>query len=284
MVSSLPATSEEEIAKAPMAGHLYRCGCGCVRWTRGGPRILVVMAQKVDKAAAAEAKKARKEASKAKRKQLFQAFNMQRKEDKALIPLMLVAFLVVAGAFFALGLIWGIEWFLLPVGVAFGLLAAVILFGRRVQKNVYKKADGQPGAAAWALENMRGRWRVTPTVAGTTQLDAVHRVLGRPGVVLVAEGAPHRVKALLAQEKKRIARVVGDTPIYDFIVGNEENQVPLSKLQQKIMKLPNNLKPAQIDTIEKRMSALAARGAQMPKGPMPAGAKMRNVQRTIRRR
>ena len=242
------------------------------------------MAQKVDKAAAAEAKKARKEASKAKRKQLFQAFNMQRKEDKALIPLMLVALLVVAGGFFALGLVWGIEWFLLPVGVAFGLLAAVILFGRRVQKNVYKKAAGQPGAAAWALENMRGRWRVTPTVAGTTQLDAVHRVLGRPGVVLVAEGAPHRVKALLAQEKKRIARVVGDTPIYDFIVGNEENQVPLSKLQQRIMKLPNNLKPAQIDTIEKRMSALAARGAQMPKGPMPAGAKMRNVQRTIRRR
>jgi hypothetical protein len=242
------------------------------------------MAQKVDKAAAAEAKKARKEASKAKRKQIFQAFNMQRKEDKALVPIMVGAFLVVAGVFFTLGLVWGIQWFLLPVGVAFGLLAAVILFGRRVQKNVYSKADGQPGAAAWALENMRGRWRVTPTVAGTTQLDAVHRVLGRPGVVLVAEGAPHRVKALLAQEKKRVSRVVGDTPIYDFIVGNEDKQIPLSRLQQTIMKLPNNLKPAQIDTIEKRLSALASRGAQLPKGPMPAGAKMRNVQRTIRRR
>ncbi|MFL6118694.1 DUF4191 domain-containing protein [Actinophytocola sp.] len=242
------------------------------------------MAQKVDKAAAAEAKKARKEASKAKRKQIFQAFNMQRKEDKALIPIMLGAFLVVAGVLFALGFIWGIEWFLLPVGIAFGLLAAVILFGRRVQKNVYTKADGQPGAAAWALENMRGRWRVTPTVAGTTQLDAVHRVLGRPGVVLVAEGAPHRVKALLAQEKKRVSRVVGDTPIYDFIVGNEEKQIPLRRLQQTIMKLPNNLKPAEIDTLEKRMAALAARGTQMPKGPMPQGAKMRNVQRTIRRR
>jgi hypothetical protein len=242
------------------------------------------MAQKVDKAAAAEAKKARKAASKAKRKQIFQAFNMQRKEDKALVPIMLAALVVVAGVFFAIGLIWDIHWFLLPVGVAFGLLAAVILFGRRVQKNVYSKADGQPGAAAWALENMRGRWRVTPTVAGTTQLDAVHRVLGRPGVVLVAEGAPHRVKSLLAQEKKRVSRVVGDTPIYDLIVGNDENQVPLSKLQQKIMKLPNNLKPAQIDTLEKRLAALAARGAQLPKGPMPAGAKMRNVQRTIRRR
>jgi hypothetical protein len=89
---------------------------------------------------------------------------------------------------------------------------------------------------------------------------------------------------LLAQEKKRIARVVGDTPIYDIIVGNEEDQVPLRRLQQKIMKLPNNLKPAQIDAVEKRLAALAARGTQLPKGPLPQGAKMRNVQRTIRRR
>ena len=242
------------------------------------------MAQKQDKAATKAAKQAKKAESRARRKQLFQAFNMQRKEDKALIPLMVGAIILVAGVLFAIGLLFDMQWVLLPIGVALGLLLAVIIFGRRVQRNVYGKAEGQPGAAAWALENMRGRWNVTPTVAGTAQLDAVHRVVGRAGVILVAEGAPHRVKSLLAQEKKRIARVVGDTPIYDFIVGNEENQVPLSKLQQRIMKLPNNLKGAQIDTIEKRLAALASRGAALPKGPMPQGAKMRNVQRTIRRR
>jgi hypothetical protein len=242
------------------------------------------MAQKQGKAATKEAKQAKKAASKAKRRQLLQAFNMQRKEDKALIPLMLAAVVVVTGVVFGIGWLFGLEWVVLPVGIAFGLLAAVILFGRRVQKNVYRKADGQPGAAAWALDNMRGRWRVTPTVAGTTQLDAVHRVIGRPGVVLVAEGAPQRVKALLAQEKKRVARVVGDTPIYDMIVGNDDDQVPLRKLQSRMTKLPNNLKPAQIDALEKRLAALASRGAQLPKGPMPQGAKMRNVQRTIRRR
>ena len=242
------------------------------------------MAQKQDKAAAKEAKAAKKVESRAKRKQLFQAFNMQRKEDKALIPMMAGAVIVVAGVLFAAGLPFGLQWVLLPIGIALGLLLAVIIFGRRVQRNVYGKAEGQPGAAAWALDNMRGRWRVTPTVAGTAQLDAVHRVIGRPGVVLVAEGAPHRVKSLLAQEKKRVARVVGDTPIYDLIVGNEEDQVPLRRLQQRIMKLPNNLKPAQIDTLEKRLSALASRGAALPKGPMPQGAKMRNVQRAMRRR
>jgi uncharacterized protein DUF4191 len=242
------------------------------------------MAPKQDKAAAAEAKKAKKAASKARRRQLFQAFNMQRKEDKALIPLMIAALVVVTGVVFGIGWLLGLHWVLLPVGIAFGLLAAVILFGRRVQKNVYSKAEGQPGAAAWALENMRGKWRVTPTVAGTTQLDAVHRVVGRPGVVLVGEGAPHRVKALLAQEKKRISRVVGETPIYDMIVGNEDDQVPLRRLQSRIMKLPNNLRGPQIDAVEKRLAALASKGAQLPKGPMPQGAKMRNIQRTIRRR
>jgi hypothetical protein len=113
---------------------------------------------------------------------------------------------------------------------------------------------------------------------------AVHRVLGGPGVILVAEGAPHRVKALLAQEKKRVARLVGETPIYTVIIGTENDEVPLKKLQSHLMKLPRNLKPAQVDALEAKLAALGNRGAAMPKGPMPAGAKMRSVQRTIRRR
>ncbi|MET0135181.1 MAG: DUF4191 domain-containing protein [Kibdelosporangium sp.] len=241
-------------------------------------------AGKQDKEAAKAAKAARRAESKAKRSQIWQAFKMQRKEDPWLIPWMLGVFLLITGVVFLLGAWWGIEWMALPVGIMFGVLGAVIVFGRRVQKNVFSKADGQPGAGAWALENLKRGWRVTPTVAATTQLDAVHRVLGRPGVVLVAEGAPHRVKALLAQEKKRVARLIGDTPIYDIIIGNEEGQVPLAKLQSRMMKLPRNLGPKQVDTLEKRLSALASRGAALPKGPMPAGAKMRNIQRTIRRR
>ena len=146
----------------------------------------------------------------------------------------------------------------------------MIIFGRRVQKNVYAKATGQPGAAGWALDNMRGQWRVTQAVAGTTQLDAVHRVIGRPGVILVAEGAPHRTKGLVAQEKKRIARIVGQVPIYEVLVGDEEGQVPLSKLQRHVTKLPRNIDKSQMETVEKRLAALANRGGPaMPKGPMP---------------
>ena len=117
-------------------------------------------------------------------------------------------------------------------------------------------------------------------------MDAVHRAIGRPGIVLVGEGAPHRVKPLLAQEKKKIARVVGDTPIYDVIVGNEEGQTPLRKLNQYLMKLPRNITPAAVIDLDNRLNALSSRSAQagLPKGPMPAGVKQRNMQRAMRRR
>ena len=237
-----------------------------------------------EKAAAKEAARAKRAESRARRGQIFEAFKMQRREDKALVPLMVAVLVGVAAVAFLIGLIWDMQWLFLGPGVVLGALGAVLLFGRRVSANVYKKADGQPGAAGWALDNLRGNWRVTQAVAGTTQLDAVHRVLGLPGVILVGEGAPHRVKSLLAQEKKRLARVVGSTPIYDIVIGNGEGEVPLRRLQQHMMKLPRNISRAEVDRLEKGMAALASRGAALPKGPLPQGAKMRNVQRTLRRR
>ncbi|MGE3663834.1 MAG: DUF4191 domain-containing protein, partial [Pseudonocardia sp.] len=161
---------------------------------------------KPDKEAKKAARLAKREASRARRKQIFEAFKMQRREDKALIPIMVGVFLLSVLVVSGIGWFFNMHWLLLPIGIALGLLAAVSIFGRRVQRTVYAKAEGQPGAAGWALDTMRGQWRVTQGVAGTTHLDAVHRVIGRPGVILVAEGAPHRVKGLLAQEKKRMAR------------------------------------------------------------------------------
>lgn len=242
------------------------------------------MAAKQDKAERKQAKKEKRSARKARFSQIIEAFKMQRQEDKALIPWLAGAVVVVTGVFFGIGWLFGTQWWFLPLGIMFGVLAAMIIFGRRVQRTVYRKAEGQPGSAAWALDNLKGKWRVTQTVAATTQLDAVHRVLGGPGVILVGEGAPHRVKNLLAQEKKRVSRLVGETPIYDIIIGNDEGQVPLRKLQSYLMKLPRNLKAAQVDALETKLTALGTRGAAMPKGPAPQGAKQRNLQRTVRRR
>ncbi|BBZ76515.1 membrane protein [Mycolicibacterium anyangense] len=240
------------------------------------------------KAAKAEAKAARKAASKQRRAQLWQAFQMQRKEDKRLLPYMIGAFVLVVAASVAVGVYAGgfTMYLMILLGVVLGALVAFIIFGRRAQKSVYSKAEGQTGAAAWALDNLRGKWRVTPGVAATGHFDAVHRVIGRPGVIFVAEGVPSRVKPLLAQEKKRTARLVGDVPIYDVIVGNGEGEVPLAKLERHLTKLPANITVKQMDTLESKLVALGSRmgPAAMPKGPLPAQAKMKGVQRTVRRR
>ena len=255
-------------------------------------RILSYMAKKRDpaaiKAAKAEAKAARKAASKQQRKQLWQAFQIQRKEDRWLLPYMIGAFALIVGAAVTAGVfVRGFTSITLVVfGVVLGALVAFNIFIRRARNSTYRKAEGQPGAAAGALENMRGKWRVTPAVAATGHFDAVHRVIGRPGVILVGEGSSARLKPLLAQEKKRTSRVVGDVPIYDLVVGRAEGEVPLAKLERHLAKLPPNITVKQMDSLESRLAALGSRAgmAAKPKGPMPTQAKMRGVQRTVRRR
>ena len=134
---------------------------------------------------------------------------------------------------------------------------------------------GQP-ARELAREDGRGR------NSAARRRSPRHRT---PRIVLVAEGSPTRVKSLLAQEKKKIARLVGDTPIYDVVVGNGDGQVPLSGLQKFLTKLPRNIDAKRMETIEGRLAALGTRsGPPLPKGPIPGGAKMKGMQRTMKRR
>jgi hypothetical protein len=213
-----------------------------------------------------------------------QAYSLTYKNDRKLPWLMLIAFVVVFGVVELIGILVDAPLFTLFFALVAGLLAALIVFGRRAQGSAYRQVEGQPGAAAWVLEGMRGDWRVSSGVAGTTQLDTVHRVLGRPGVVLVAEGVPSRVRPLLAQEKKKLARIVGDTPIYDITVGDDEGQVPLKKLSTHVAKLPRNLSPAEVNALARRMSALGGPKMPVPGGPLPGGKQMSVSQRQVRRR
>jgi hypothetical protein len=216
--------------------------------------------------------------------QIKQAYTLTYKNDPKLPWVMLIAFVVVFAVVELVAILLDSPFLFLPIAILLGALAALVVFSRRAQGSAYRQVEGQPGAAAWVLEGMRGDWRVSSGVAGTPQLDAVHRVLGRPGIVLVAEGAPQRVRPLIAQEKRRIAKVVGDTPIYDITVGDAEGQVPLKKLSSHVMKLPRNLDGAEVNSLGKRMNALGGARMPIPGGPMPGGKQMTVSQRQMRRR
>jgi hypothetical protein len=163
-------------------------------------------------------------------------------------------------------------WAIAPMAVLTGLLAALLVFNLRARRAMYTAIEGQLGAAAAVLEQMRGPWFVTPAVAINGKQDLVHRVVGRPGVVLVGEGAPQRVKGLLAQERKRLSRAVGDLPIHTLVVGDEEDCVPLTKLQSRVTKLPGKVGRKEVAKLERRLKPLT-RSLPIPGGIDPTAVR-----------
>jgi uncharacterized protein DUF4191 len=206
-------------------------------------------------------------------KQFRMAAGLVRKSNPWALPIVALSAVGVIAVFVIVGLITGPVFLFAVPGVFAGLLTAIIVFGRFAQSAQYSAIEGQTGAAAAILQSMRGGWTVTPAVAANRNLDVVHRAVGKPGVVLVGEGSPSRLPSLLAAEKKRISRVAYDVPIYDFQVGDEEGQVPIRKLQRKLMRLPRNLKGQAVAELNFRLKALPA-NLQAPKGPMPKSGRM----------
>jgi hypothetical protein len=200
-------------------------------------------------------------------KQIGMVFSFTAKRDKKFVPFVAVAagvpiIAVIVAVILGASVIW------IPIGIMAGLIGTMILLNLRSQKAMMAEAEGQPGAAASIIETMRGDWRVSPAVASTTQFDMVHLVIGRPGVILIGEGNPSRVKGLIAQEKRRLVKVIGNADLRDFQIGNGEGQIPLNKLRTTLMKLPRTVTGKDVNALDKRLTALSAR-PQMPKGAIP---------------
>jgi Domain of unknown function (DUF4191) len=207
--------------------------------------------------------------------QVKQTYQMAKRTDprigwiSAATVLGVLAVLVVVGLFLKPVWLWPI------IGLPMALLAGALVFGRRAERAAYLQIEGQPGAAMAALGTLRRGWDVTPVVATNKYQDVVHRAVGRPGVVLVGEGtSASRVTNLLNQEKRRHARVVGETPVIDVVVGNEPDQVPLRRLARHVMKLPRSLRPAEVTELRSRLRALGTQPVPMPKGPLPRNVKV----------
>jgi hypothetical protein len=201
-------------------------------------------------------------------KQIGMVFSFTAKQDRWFVPLAVAAVVVpLALIGLAIGLAgWSLIW--LPLGILVALLALLIVLNLRSNRAMMNAAEGQAGAAASILESMRGDWRVTPAVSSTTQFDMVHLVIGRPGVILLGEGNAQRVRGLLGQEKRRLSKVIGTAPLYDYMIGTGEDELSIRKLRTTLMRLPRNLTGKDVNALDKRLTALSTR-PRMPQGAIP---------------
>lgn len=205
--------------------------------------------------------------------QFQQAWTQVRQLDPKVVPWVLLGGAIGLLVGVGLGAVSPVLTFVfMPVfGLLFGLLGALAVFNRRASKAQFAAIEGQPGAAAAVLQSLRGQWFVTPAVAVNAKQDMVHRVVGRCGIVLVGEGAPQRVKGLLAKERKRMQRSVGEVTVTTLVVGDRENETPLRKLQVTLTKLPRELKKGEVPKLERKLKPLD-RDLPIPKGIDPMSA------------
>ena len=183
---------------------------------------------------------------------------------------MLGLFFGVLAAFIAVGVVSGHRIIFGLLGFGTALLSTTFVFGKVAEKAAYASIDGQMGAAASVLNTLRGGWFTTPAVGVDKAQNLVHRVVGRPGIILVGEGS--RPGALIAEQRKAHQRIVPGVTIHEIIVG--EGGVSLNDLNKTVRKFKKSLRPAEVTELRRRVDAMPKNILPIPKGPMPQGRKI----------
>lgn len=211
-------------------------------------------------------------------KQMWRVLQMTRRGDKWIVPLLLVSFLgplalgiILPFTVLPGGLFTKILW--ITTGVLAGLLLALVILGNRAETVAYRQIAGQPGAVGAILQgSLRRAWQTSefPVQVNPRTQDSVYRAVGKCGVVLIAEGPKTRVKKILDDEKKMVARAVPQVPIHIVHVGPDDDSTPLPKLRKTLYKFKKNLNKAEVLAVSHRLSSLKKPGTiPMPKGIDP---------------
>jgi hypothetical protein len=210
-------------------------------------------------------------------RQIIAAYRMTKRTDRFLPLILLAVFLLTIGAAGALVilLVPGL-WLQIIFSVSvlmIGIIAVLFVFGKRAEAAAYTQMEGQPGAAIAIVQNMR-KWTITSAVAADRNQNLVHRAVSRAGVVLIAEGGAG-IGALLAGERKRTTRFIGEAPLTEIVIGNTASTVRIRDLQKKLKKLPKKLSKYEAAGLRKKLEAVGGGNVPIPKGPMPKSTNIR---------
>lgn len=219
-------------------------------------------------------------------KQMYQVYKMTKRYDPPAVwwmalaffgPLLVglaLAFLVFGGSVFTM-ILWGLA------GLLTGLLAFLIVLGRKAEKAAYSQVAGQPGAVGAVLKSALPRgWMGSemPIAISPKTQDAVYRAVGKGGVVLIGEGPATRTQKMMDDERRKVARILPNVPINTLQVGPDEDSVPLHKLSRRLGKFKKALSKAEVYAVSNRVSSLhKGPNLPIPKGvdPMKARAQRR---------
>jgi len=207
--------------------------------------------------------------------QVWQAYQMTRRNDPAVTWILLAVFFGIVAVGLIIGLLIGPWLYVLLLSLPFALLGALFILARRAETAAYTQIEGQPGASRAALGTIRRGWTFAdePVAVDPRTQDLVFRGVGRPGVVLIGEGPASRIGKLLEQERKRTARVISGAPITLIQVGDGEGQVALRKLPRAVQKLRPKLTKQEVAEVSKRLTALGGVKLPVPKGVDPMRAR-----------
>lgn len=215
--------------------------------------------------------------------QMKQVYTMTKQSDPNIGWIMLLVGLAVLLAFVLLGVLlknW-ITWTIIGIPVA--ILVAVLVMSRRAEKAAFGQIEGQAGAAGAAMTTLRRGWVVEQQpVRFNSHQDLVFRAIGRPGIVLVTEGAQGRVGSLVAQEKKHLKKVAPSVPVHVINAGNGEGQVPLKKIAPTMQKLEKKITDSEVHAINNRLQSINSMNLGIPKGVDPT--RMRPDRKAMRGR
>jgi len=211
-------------------------------------------------------------------KQLWQIFNLTRKTDKLLVPLLLLTLILpIVGGIVAAILISGGSVLTLILYITTGILLAILLtlvvLGQRAERTAYQQISGQPGAVGAVLRSaLRRAWQASefPVAVNPRTQEAVYRAVGKPGVVLIAEGSKTKTKKMLEDERRAVLRAVPDIPVHFVYVGPDADSTPLHKLNKTLKSFKKTLRKAEVLAVSHRLNSLKSGPAMpIPKGMDP---------------